>query len=237
MVNNEANFDHHIEKVCKTVKQKSGWILRTFRCRKPYVLKLLWKSLVQPNIDYCSQLYMPVNGNKLNQLESLQRQFTNRIPSANSMDYWARLSHLQMLSQQRRLERYRIIYTWKVLEGLVPNCGLESENKPRLGRSCSIPSLVNTGSTKVRTLRENSFQVHGPKLFNSLPIQVRNISKCTVEEFKAQLDKVLEKVPDEPSLSGGYTPRASDQFTGQPSNSIIHQIRGIEFKKNRKAGS
>merc|ERR1712129_265346 len=68
------------------------------------------KSLVQPNIDYCSQLYMPVNGNKLNQLESLQRQFTNRIPSANSMDYWARLSHLQMLSQQRRLERYWIIY-------------------------------------------------------------------------------------------------------------------------------
>ena len=61
MVNNEANFDHHIEKVCKTVKQKSGWILRTFRCRKPYVLTLLWKSLVQPNIDYCSQLYISVN--------------------------------------------------------------------------------------------------------------------------------------------------------------------------------
>ena len=63
------------------------------------------------------------------------------------------------------------------------------------------------------------------------------MSNCTLDEFKAQIDKVLERVPDEPSLSGRYTPRASDQFTGQPSNSIIDQIRGIEFKKNRKAGS
>ena len=63
------------------------------------------------------------------------------------------------------------------------------------------------------------------------------MSKCTVDDFKAQLDKVLEQVPDEPNISGGqYTPRASDQFTGQPSNSIIDQIRGIEFKKKRQAG-
>ena len=95
MMNNTASFEDHIERVCKTVKQKSGWILRTFSWRKPHVLKLLWKQLVQPNIDYCSQLYMPVNGNKLNELENLQQHFTNRIPSANSMNYWMRLSHLE----------------------------------------------------------------------------------------------------------------------------------------------
>ena len=153
IMNNNATFDNHVEKVCKTVRQKSGWILRTFICRKPYILKLLWKQLVQPNIDYCSQLYMPVTGNAMNELENLQRHFTNRIPSAKSMNYWTRLSHLQMLSQQRRLERYRVIYTWKVIEGLVPNCGLEADMKPRLERTCSIPALTNKGSTKVRTLR------------------------------------------------------------------------------------
>ena len=125
MMNNDATFKNHIDKVCKTVKQKSGWILRTFVCRQPHILKLLWKSLVQPHVDYCSQLYMPVSGNGLNELENVQRHFTSRIPSTHSMDYWTRLSHLQMLSQQRRMERYRIIYVWKVLEGLVPNCGLE----------------------------------------------------------------------------------------------------------------
>ena len=199
-------------------------------------LLAIYQSLVQPHIEYCSQLYMPVSGNGLNEIENLQRHFTSRIPSTHSMDYWTRLSHLQMLSQQRRMERYRIIYVWKVLEGLVPNCGLESETKLRLGRTCSIPTLTNTG--KIRTLRENSFQVHGPKLYNSLPIRIRNITKCSVNDFKTLLDRVLSQVPDEPNISGTqYTPRACDLFTGKPSNSVIDQIRGIEFRKNRNAGT
>ena len=79
--------------------------------------------------------------------------------------------------------------------------------------------------------------MHGPKLFNSLPILIRNITKCSVEEFKLQLDQVLSRVPDESNITGGqYTPRACDQFTGKPSNSINDQIRGIEFKKMRNAG-
>ena len=185
--------------------QNCGWILLTFVCRKPHILKLLWKSLVQPNIDYCSQLYMSVSGNGLNELENLQRHFTSRIPSTHSMDYWT-------------------------------NCGLEAELNTRLGRLCSIPTLTNTG--KFRTLRENSFQVHGPKLFNSLPIKIRTITKCSVNDFKTLLDKVLSQVPDEPNISGiQYTPRACDLFTGRPSNSILDQIRGVEFKKNRKAGT
>ena len=157
LMNNEATFDDHIMKVCKTVKQKAGWILRTFRTRKPTVMKQLWKQLVQPHVDYCSQLYMPINGGKLSELENLQRNFTNRIPSVKSQDYWSRLKSLQMLSQQRRLERYRIIYVWKILEGLVPNSGIEGNENPRLGRICSLPSLKPNSSAKIRTLRESSF--------------------------------------------------------------------------------
>ena len=151
MMNNVATFDEHIEKVCKTVKQKSGWILRTFRCRQPHIMKILWKQLVQPHIDYCSQLYMPVDGRRLGDLENLQRHFTSRIPSVSSMDYWKRLSQLQMLSQQRRLERYHIIYVWKVIEGLVPNCGILAESKPRLGRMCNVPHLVKNSSSRIKT--------------------------------------------------------------------------------------
>ena len=238
MMNNAATFDDHIEKICKTVKQKSGWILRTFRCRKPHLMKILWKQLVQPHIDYCSQLYMPVDGRRLGDLENLQRHFTSRIPSVSSMNYWKRLSQLQMLSQQRRLERYRIIYVWKVIEGLVPNCGILAESKPRLGRMCNVPLLVKNSSSRIKTLRENSFQIHGPKLFNLLPIHVRNLTNCTVDEFKTHLDKVLTMVPDEPNISGcEYTPRACDMYTGKPSNSIIDQIRDIRFQKQRREGT
>ena len=216
-MNNKATFEDHITKVCQTVRQKSGWILRTFQTRKPYLMKQLWKQLVQPHVDYCSQLYMPVNGSKLSELENLQQNYTSRITQFRNFNYWERLKELKMFSQQRRLERYRIIYVWKVIEGVVPNCGLVAENKDRLGRTCLIPNLNKNASAKIRTLRENSFQVHGPRLYNCLPAFLRNLTNCSVLEFKTQLDLVLEKVPDEPNTRGTeYTPSACDQFNGNP---------------------
>ena len=45
-----------------------------------------------------------------------------------------------MQSQERRLEMYRMIYVWKIIEGLVPNCGIETITNERLGRFCKLPS-------------------------------------------------------------------------------------------------
>lgn len=36
-------------------------------------------------------------------------------------DYWVVLKYLRLFSLQRRRERYHIIYTWKILEDLIPN--------------------------------------------------------------------------------------------------------------------
>ena len=91
------------------------------------------------------------------------------------------------------------------LEGIVPNCGLEVLNSERRGREISIPELK--GSQRVKTLRENSFQVKGARIFNSLPKSLRNLKQISVDEFKFKLDKYLETIPDEPSLPN-YTPTA-----------------------------
>ena len=113
---------------------------------------------------------------------------------------------------------------------MVPNCGIEAENRSTFGRICTIPGMNRNSSDKIQTLRENSFQVHRPRVFNFLPAHLRNMTKCSVDEFKMQLDLILAKFPDEPRVSGcEYTPSASDQFTGNPSNSIVDQIRGVSF--------
>ena len=102
-----------------------------------------------------------------------------------------------MNSQQRRIERYKIIYVWKTLGKLVPGANL---------------MLANEG--------EQSFQVAGPILFNCLPKEIRNKKGCGVEEFKEVfLDKFrLQTFPDE-SKFGGAMPLNTKQ-----SNSIIHQL-------------
>ena len=228
IMSDDASFTNHIQKVCTTVKQKCGWVLRTFQNRETHFMKCMWKTLIQGHIDYCSQLYMPNQASEMLLLENLQKSFTKKIPEVRNMDYWQRLKQLKMYSQNRRLERYRIIYTWKILEELVPNCGLEIHQSDRRGRQVAIPPLK--GSQAMRKLREQSFQVSGPRLFNCLPSSIRNISRVPVDTFKEQLDQFLAKIPDEPNVEG-LTPSTCDMFTAKPSNSIIDQSRCIKIRR------
>ena len=212
-----AKFELHIENVCKKVRQKCGWVLRTFYSRDPRFLRHMFNTLIQPHIDYCSQLWAPPEGPAMDKIEGLLRSFSAKIPSVKHLPYWDRLKELRMNSQQRRLERYKIIYTWKILQGLVPNCGVEvaSSNEHRLGRLCRIPELQKQSPLSVKTLREASFQVSGPRLLNCLPKQLRNLTSLSLDEFKERLDLVLTTVPDEPRAGS---------LGGWPSNSLLSQM-------------
>jgi hypothetical protein len=86
----------------------------------------------------------------------------------------------------------------------------------------------------VRTMREQSFQVNGPRLFNSIPKKIRNMTKVPVDKFKERLDKFLEMVPDEPNVVG-LTPATCNQFTAAPSNSILDQVRRVA--QHRRPGA
>ena len=224
LMQNDAGFSQHIEKVCSKVRQKSGWIFRTFYSRRGWFLRHMWNSLVQCHIDYCSQLWAPGDGAELQNLEKLLKDYLNKIPELKDLTYWEKLEKMKMNSQQRRLERYRIIYVWKTLEGNVPNSGItvSSMEDVRGGRKCGIPPL----KPKERKKRENSFQVAGPKLFNSLPKKLRNLKGCGIEIFKQELDAYLSTVPDEPKI-GGLMPLNSSQ-----SNSIEYQVKRVGEKLN-----
>ena len=218
MMEDTANFNTHIDKVCKKVRQKCGWILRTFYCRNPAFLRHMWNTYLQPHIDYCSQLWAPQDGVNLNRLEKLLQSFTARIPAVQSLNYWDRFKELRMNSEQRRLERYKIIYSWKVLEGKVPNCGLEREDSLRNGRVIKVRPLKKLGTT----LREASFQETGPKLFNCLPQEIRIMKNMEIYEFKMALDDFLSGIPDQPKAPG-LTPAAMTA-TAEHSISLLHQV-------------
>ena len=97
----------------------------------------------------------------------------------------------------------------------------QSADDKRLGRKCKVQNIKMGANASAKALREQSFQVHGPQLFNSLPPFLRNMTKCSVEIFKEELDKYLMTIPDEPSVPG-LTPTASTP-DARPSNSLLHQ--------------
>ena len=118
------------------------------------------------------------------------------------------------------MERYRIIYIWKILEGYAPNCGVDiAQENARLGRKCKIPNLAKNGRKAIQTLREQSFRVDGARLFNCLPKNIRGIYKDQ-DIFKFELDKFLSSIPDQPRV-GSLVPEATCRITARQSNSLL----------------
>ena len=200
--------------------------------RTPSFMKFMWKTYIQGHIDYCSQLWQPLQPGLLQRVEGLQQSFTKKIPQCSHLNYWERLIELKLNSQQRRLERYRIIYVWKIIEGKVPNCGIKFDQNTIRGRMCHLPAVAKKARQSVRTLREQTLQIHGSRLFNKLPFHIRNTTNCSVEDFKEKLDLFLMNIPDKPMVVG-LTPSPCNMETSRPSNSLLEWIP-LLFKDTRR---
>ena len=141
---------------------------------------------------------------------------------------------LQMYSIERRLERYRIIYAWKILESRAPDCGImvTHTEESRLGRRCGPRQTIRRGGDRLA----QTFQVQAPRLFNAIPKHVRNLTKCSTEDFKKSLDEYLSSVYDEPAFAE-CVPRGIGE-DGRASNSVIHQmIKTGERGRMRRPGT
>ena len=165
-------------------------------------------------MEYGSVIWSPTDVAQINFLESVQRRFTSYMSCFQTYDatlnmttctvpYNERLKRLKIYSLQRRRERYMIIYIYKIKVGLVQNPGVVFEYNPRT-KLRAIPSNNTNINTKVRRMRETSFFNIAPRLFNTLPISLRelevssNSEKDSIETFKRKLDKHLANIPDLP---------------------------------------
>ena len=227
----DANADFNIQRemaVLKT-KRKAGWVLRTFACRDQAFMTTLWKTLVQPQQDYCSQLWSPVDlPGPLREQEEPLKAFSKKIKGCFTLNYWERLKKLGLSSNQRRNERYKLIYIWKVISGLVPNFGITfAPTNPRLGRMLQVPRYQGL-LMRHRTLKEGSLAVEGPKLFNAMPRYLRDYMGSK-DGFKSVTDKFLSLLPDQPNGYRGMIPQCVDQLC-RPSNSVKDWTHSLSLR-------
>ena len=231
-ISNDLSWNHHIDKIISDSKRQAAWILRTFTKRDKTTMRTLWMSLIRPILDYCSPLWSPspTNYGNIDRLEGVLRGFSKHVDGLENLPYNLRLHALNLQTIQRRHERYKILYLYKIKEGLVPNLNsdpstpnnqitLEFKPTPRIGTKCFIPGLKlyhNPGITH----RNNSFALTACNLWNCLPTNLSKITNYPVDRFKHYLDLFLDLFPDEPRCcaSGEYY----DPNTGRLSNSILH---------------
>ena len=143
-LSSNLSFSLQIEKVVSTASQMVGWGLRTFRGRSSFLLLTLFKSLVQPHLDYCSQLWSPTSQELINKLEQVQKSLVSRIREErlDNVCYWNKLKTMRLYSKERRRERYMIIFVWKICQDLVSGYTIPFTScSDRTGRK-AIPATV-----------------------------------------------------------------------------------------------
>ena len=123
-----------------------------------------------------------------------------------------------MQSIMRRGELAKIQHMFNIFKGRVQNPGLEFKSTPRGGLKFPIPPLTGKLS-RVKSLRETSFLVQGPRLFNSLPRSIREFIGSR-EAAKTNLKYWAKDVPDIPVLQGQPNPLSPRDLLQRPSNSL-----------------
>ena len=138
----------------------------------------------------------------IQKIEGVQRNLTSKITSCQHLHYWDRLKALNLMSLQRRRERFTILYVSKILNYQVPNdVGLSINYNDRFGVLCNVPQLP--GVRRNLNEHERFFKVHGCHLWNKLP---KDMKECaTLGSFKLRLDNYLLKFPDTPPITGQFT--------------------------------
>ena len=76
-----------------------------------------------------------------------------------------------------------------------------SKINPRTGRKVQFPS-IHKKKGHLQTVQYNSFAFRAGRLFNSLPLNLRNLSGVDTENFKKHLDRYLITLPDTPPVVG-----------------------------------
>ena len=89
----------------------------------------------------------------------------------------------------------------------------------RRGRSCITPTIASSASQRIKTIRFASLPYKGPRLFNSLPPDIRNVTNCELSIFKGALDIFLAKLLDQPLIP------TMTQFKLCDSNSVIDWVK------------
>ena len=126
------------------------------------------------------------------------------------------------------MERYRILYSYKIVNNLTQNCGLTWKVDSKSGL------IINTLKCKQyeNSCRMQSFQYMGPRLFNALPGQLRT-KDGDYKQWKSKLDLFLADIPDHPITMLNES-GLCDIITARPTNSLIRWIPYLGLSGRRE---
>ena len=117
------SFHYHIDNIVARAFTRSNLILKCFVSRDVNTLMKAFQYRARPILEYASCVWSPYQVGQIKQVKSVQRRFAKRLLFRTCIDYKTRLLRLDVDSLELRRLRHDLIYTYKIVFGLVTNAG------------------------------------------------------------------------------------------------------------------
>ena len=186
------NFKIHIRNITAKANSRVGLIKRSFLHLSIDSFIPLFKALIRPLLEYCSNIWFPVTQLEINEIEKVQRRATKLIPSLKNTPYPDRLKYLNLHTLKFRRERNDMIQTFRILKNIdeldiATFFELDTVNRTR-GHSLKLKKPRVESRT-----RQNSFSQRIINPWNSLPESA--VSCTTLNSFKTELLRAWKNHP------------------------------------------
>ena len=187
------SMDAHVRKVCSKVFFGLNKIKQIRKFLSQDVIKTPVHAFVTSHLDYCNSLLYCISKY---QLRRLQRVLNAAARVTCLLPRYAHITpalfELHWLPVAPRIKFKIALLTFKALRGFAPAYILnllQWKQPRRYGLRSDFRQLLLVPRTKCKTFGDRSFAVAGPRVWNSLPSDVRNT--VDLNTFKTKLKTFL----------------------------------------------
>jgi len=117
LVDSRLKFECHINKIVARASARANLIHKCFLSKDTANMTRAFTVYVRPLLEYASCVWSPYSIKDVKRIESVQRQFTKRLPSMTNLSYANRLRALGLDTLEHRRLQQDLLYTYKVLFG------------------------------------------------------------------------------------------------------------------------
>lgn len=188
--------DLKLDAQIKSVVKSSFFHLRQLAKVKPFLslhhFEILIHAFITARLDYCNALYVGVNQTLLTRLQMVQNAAARLLVGVKKREHITPiLASLHWLPVRFRIDFKILLFVFKCLHGLAPpylSDLLHPYAPSRSLRSADL-SLLTVPKTKRKLRGDRAFSVAAPKLWNDLPLYIRQAESLSA--FKSSLKTYL----------------------------------------------
>ena len=188
---NDLKPTTHCYKAASKAQKIISLIKLAFKFLDAHTLIVLYKALVRPILEYCSEVWSPYLIKDIKTLKRVQRRFTRFLPCLRDLSYEDRLCHLGIESLYARRLRFDLLMVYKILHGIVnvdPSLFFKRSTDSRTrGHNYKISMFYSRLDT-----RKHFFSSRVIPLWNSLPDCCVNASNIAI--FKSELSDHFKSI-------------------------------------------